>query len=150
MRAVGLTLSSPGLWSHIICLSGTTILNMHTASSLQLLVSLKIDGIAYKTSNSMELSPTWAVTNRSGTQEILNILWNNEVYYRVQKSPPLVTILIQMNIVHTTPTHFNRIYFNIILPPISRGSLSLVSTIKDLRSGKARIRPKGSVMLTTW
>jgi hypothetical protein len=85
---------------------------MHTARSLQLLVSLKLFGTEYQTGNSMELCPNWAVTS---TQEIPNVLWNHKAYYRARYPEPI-------NIPHTTPTHYIWIYFNIILLPTSRFS----------------------------
>jgi hypothetical protein len=42
----------------------------------------------------MELSPSW---EDATCAEFSNILWNPKVHYRVQKSPPLVTVRSQIN-----------------------------------------------------
>jgi hypothetical protein len=68
--------------------------------------------------NSMELCPSLEAASRSATEE-LPISWNLNVQYRVRKSLPLVRILIQINPVHTAPSSFFKIHFNVILPPTS-------------------------------
>lgn len=62
-------------------------------------------------------------------QEILSILCNHEVYSRDHKSPLLVPVLGQMNVVYTLPTCILKTYFHIALPLTLRFPLSV------LRSG---------------
>jgi hypothetical protein len=65
----------------------------------------------------MELSPSWQAANCAATEEIPSNLWNSNVYYIVHKSPSLVSILIQIDRVHTTPSQLPKIHFNIIHQP---------------------------------
>jgi hypothetical protein len=50
--------------------------------------------------NSLEQSHSWKANSHSGGREIPPLLGNMKVHYHVHKSPPLVHILIQMNIAH--------------------------------------------------
>jgi hypothetical protein len=72
----------------------------------------------------MELSPTREAANCAATQELLSILWNPRVRYRVHKSPPLIPVLSQINPIHTIPSYLSncKLYFNIVHPPKSRSS----------------------------
>jgi hypothetical protein len=47
---------------------------------------------------------TYRATNCAVIQEVLSILWNQNVHYRVQNSPSLVPILNQIDLVHTIPS----------------------------------------------
>jgi hypothetical protein len=60
--------------------------------------------------NFMELSPSCEAASRSAVQELRNILWNPNVHYLIQKSPPLVPIQNQINTVRTTPSYLPNIY----------------------------------------
>jgi hypothetical protein len=50
-------------------------------------------------------------------QKCPNILWNMKIRYRFHKSPPLIPILSQINLVHTIPPH-----------PISLRSILILSS----------------------
>jgi len=65
---------------------------------------------------SMDHSPSWETNRFSASQEIPRILRYPKVYYRSHKGPPIVRILSQLDLVHTSTSHFLKIHLNIILP----------------------------------
>ena len=80
--------------------------------------------------NYMVQTPSWEANSSLTIQEITRTLRNPTVHYCIQKHPPPVPILIQINAFHASPTHFLKTGFNIIFPYMPRSSkwsLSFVS-----------------------
>ena len=61
-------------------------------------------------------------TVSSVTHEILIILWNRKIHYRVHKIPTPAHILTSVTLGHALPACFFSTHFNIILPSKSRSS----------------------------
>jgi hypothetical protein len=72
----------------------------------------------------MVQSPSWEANSRLASREISCLLWNPRVHYCSHKSPPPVSFLSQMNLIHTLPPYFLKINSNIILPSTPRSSKS--------------------------
>jgi hypothetical protein len=68
----------------------------------------------------MEKSASWEADSHSASTDIPRHMWNPRVHYRFHNSPPLVSILNQMNPVHNSPSYFPKIHFSIISPSTSR------------------------------
>jgi hypothetical protein len=80
----------------------------------------------------MKQSPPWEANSHSASQEIPLLLLNPKVHHRVHKSPQSVTILSQMNPVHSFLPYLPNIHFNIIFPSTCRSSpWSLLFTFLD-------------------
>ena len=77
---------------------------------------------------SMQHGPSWEASRFSASQEIPRILWNPKVHYCLHKCPPPVSILSQLDPVHTPHITLPEDRLNIILPSASgspQWSLSL-------------------------
>jgi hypothetical protein len=82
--------------------------------NITLLRALEIWGA--KLCLTMEYSPSWESNSCPASQEIPRLLWNRNVHYRIYKSLRLVSILSQVNSVHTFPPYFPKVHSDIILP----------------------------------
>ena len=77
--------------------------------------------------NSKEHSPSWEANSSSASQKIPHILLNPKAHYHVHKILPLASILSQITLVHTFPSYFLKINFNITLPATPKCSKSSLS-----------------------
>jgi hypothetical protein len=57
-------------------------------------------------------SLSWEAASRSAAQEFPNTSWNPKILSRTHKSTSLVSILSQINPVHTIPSYLSKIRFN--------------------------------------
>jgi hypothetical protein len=91
-------------------------------------------------------SPSWEANRFAASQEIPHILWNPKVHYRIYKCPPPVSILSQLNPVHTPTSHFLKIHPNIIMGlPISLfPSISPPKPCINLSHPHTRYMPRSS------
>ena len=68
--------------------------------------------------HSMEQSTSWGANRFTTGQESPCILWDPKVHFHIYKCPPPVPILGQINPIYASPSHFHKIYFNVVFPPM--------------------------------
>jgi len=78
---------------------------------------------------SVEQRPPSEANRFSASQEMHRILWKPKVHYRVHTCPTSVPILIQINPVHVSTSHFLKSHLNITLPS-TPGSFKWINSLR--------------------
>ena len=72
--------------------------------------------LTYLLTYSMEQSRSWEPNRLAASQENPRILWNPKVHYRIHRCPSPVSIMSQLDPLHSPISHFVKIHRNVILP----------------------------------
>ena len=90
----------------------------------------------------MEQIPSCVAKFFPASQEILRDLCKPKVHFRIQKSPSRAPILSQLDpVLASSPSHFLKIHFNIILPSKSRSSFHISATVRLVTPCPKTVRP---------
>jgi len=80
------------------------------------LLPIQADRPNNKLTNSMHQRPSWEASVSSASQEIIFILWNPKVHYRIYTSLSTLPILSKSDPIHVSPSYLLKIHFNIVFP----------------------------------
>jgi hypothetical protein len=76
--------------------------------------------------HSIQHSPSWEANRFAASQEIPHSFWNPKVHYRSHNCPPPVSVLSQLDPVHTPTSHFLTIH--LIIPSTPGSTKWLLSS----------------------
>ena len=69
---------------------------------------------------SMQHSSSCKANRSVASQQITHILWKTKVNFRIHRCPPHVSILSQLDPIHTPTSHYLKIHLSIIVTSITR------------------------------
>ena len=84
--------------------------------------SIKLFFLMWKLTKSMQQRYSWKQNSSPASKEMSSNLWHPKVHYHFHDSPPTVPTLGQINPIHTLPSYFLKIHFNIIFPAMPMSS----------------------------